>query len=557
MADKTGTVIGKDQVPILVKYVDSADGTWKRRIRAIAGGAGSDKYGTVVGINQDPITVRYVDQLDGTYAERIDLIGAAGTGDLLFTPDATYDIGKSGATRPRDIFLSRNLTVGGQVLASSGNAALPGYAFSGATGTGLARVSGDEFYFSINGTAKLRITALGGVIMNSGTNFGWCDNTAANAGSVDLTLFRDAANTLAQRNGTAAQVLRIYNTFTDASNYERGKLEWAGNIFTIGTEKLGSGSARSVQVIGDSVIFSSGAGSNRWIIDSSGNFITAADNTVDIGASGATRPRSIYVGTQFLGVIGSAGTPSYSFAADPDTGIFSTADQLKFATGGTQRAFIDSGNGGRICCYQLAFDPSSSDVLLQRDAANVLALRNGVNAQAFRLYNTYTDASNWERFNFEWFSNRAKLLTDALGTGTPRPLAIGTQGAASLFITTTGSDRWEINGSGHILGVTDNSYDVGDATHRPRNIYVGNNELIGVAAVGTSGAKVLGIGTGTEPSTSPADMVQLYSVDISAGNASLGLRTETAVATDAALVSTNSLTVRINGANYKIPLVSA
>ena len=32
--------------------------------------------------------------------------------DLLFT-DATYDIGKSGATRPRDIFASRNVTVGG------------------------------------------------------------------------------------------------------------------------------------------------------------------------------------------------------------------------------------------------------------------------------------------------------------------------------------------------------------------------------------------------------------------------------------------------------------
>lgn len=34
------------------------------------------------------------------------------TGDLKFT-DATYDIGKSGATRPRDLFLSRNVTAGG------------------------------------------------------------------------------------------------------------------------------------------------------------------------------------------------------------------------------------------------------------------------------------------------------------------------------------------------------------------------------------------------------------------------------------------------------------
>ena len=35
-------------------------------------------------------------------------------GDLLFT-DATYDIGKSGATRPRDGFFSRNVTIGGNV----------------------------------------------------------------------------------------------------------------------------------------------------------------------------------------------------------------------------------------------------------------------------------------------------------------------------------------------------------------------------------------------------------------------------------------------------------
>jgi hypothetical protein len=34
--------------------------------------------------------------------------------DLKFT-DATYDIGKSGATRPRDLFLSRNATIGGTV----------------------------------------------------------------------------------------------------------------------------------------------------------------------------------------------------------------------------------------------------------------------------------------------------------------------------------------------------------------------------------------------------------------------------------------------------------
>ena len=39
------------------------------------------------------------------------------TQDLLFT-DATYDIGKSGATRPRDLFTSRNATVGSDIVVS-------------------------------------------------------------------------------------------------------------------------------------------------------------------------------------------------------------------------------------------------------------------------------------------------------------------------------------------------------------------------------------------------------------------------------------------------------
>ena len=40
---------------------------------------------------------------------------------------------------------------------------------------------------------------------------------------------------------------------------------------------------------------------------------------------------------------------------------------------------------------------NSSDVILARDAANALALRNSTAAQQFNLYNTYTDASNYER----------------------------------------------------------------------------------------------------------------------------------------------------------------
>jgi hypothetical protein len=61
-------------------------------------------------------------------------------------------------------------------------------------------------------------------------------------------LIRDAANTLAQRNGTNAQTFRVYNTFTDASNYERGFLRWNSNVFEVGPEAAGTGTARPMRI---------------------------------------------------------------------------------------------------------------------------------------------------------------------------------------------------------------------------------------------------------------------------------------------------------------------
>lgn len=85
-------------------------------------------------------------------------------------------------------------------------------------------------------------------------------------------------------------------------------------------------------------------------------------------------------------------------------------------------------------------------------------------------------------------------------------------------------------------------------------IEAGGNVGISTTAFGTSAAGVLGIGNGTEPSSSPADMIQLYSVDLSAGNATLGLRTETAVTAAAAGASDAYLSIRVNGATYKLLL---
>ncbi len=92
----------------------------------------------------------------------------------------------------------------------------------------------------------------------------------------------------------------------------------------------------------------------------------------------------------------------------------------------------------------------------------------------------------------------------------------------------------------------------GTIAERMRLTAAGNLGL-GTSTFGTSATATLALFNGTEPSTSPADTVQLFSVDISAGNASLGIRTETAVVSET-VVSDRTLAVKINATVYKICL---
>jgi len=76
---------------------------------------------------------------------------------------------------------------------------------------------------------------------------------SSGGGSV-VTLATDGSHTFAQRDGSNGQTFRLYNTFTDASNYERGFLRWNSNVLQIGTEKgSGGGTARALEFQTDGV----------------------------------------------------------------------------------------------------------------------------------------------------------------------------------------------------------------------------------------------------------------------------------------------------------------
>lgn len=69
-----------------------------------------------------------------------------------------------------------------------------------------------------------------------------------NAGAFGGANLYFSTNLLEQRNGPSQpQNFRIYNTYTDASNFERAKFAWESNSLVIGTEKLGTGLDRSIQ----------------------------------------------------------------------------------------------------------------------------------------------------------------------------------------------------------------------------------------------------------------------------------------------------------------------
>lgn len=185
-------------------------------------------------------------------------------------------------------------------LAGDGAVGTPSFAFVSGDRQGFYR-SGTSTIYAQGGNSLITYDAsgnmtlaLGSVAVPNASFFQWANGT---------TLATDAANTLALRNGTNAQSFNIYNTYTDAANFERGFMNWSGNQFQIGTTQGGTGVARNLNFIT--------SGSGRWQINTNGHFLAVSDNTYDIGASGATRPRTGYFGTSIV-VAGTTILPNFS-----------------------------------------------------------------------------------------------------------------------------------------------------------------------------------------------------------------------------------------------------
>jgi hypothetical protein len=176
------------------------------------------------------------------------------------------------------------------------------YLLSGGTYPAINAPSGGGVQFSVSNAAKAAVIA-GGFIAADTSYIAFGDGFNPAIATPDVVLYRDAANTLALRNSTTAQTFRVYETAdgSPGSNYSRLAIKLSSNIWTIIPENAGTGSGnRGVDVIANGTLRLGSNGGEKWSINTSGDFLLLSDNVSDIGASGATRPRTGYFGTSVV-----------------------------------------------------------------------------------------------------------------------------------------------------------------------------------------------------------------------------------------------------------------
>lgn len=291
---------------------------------------------------------------------------------------------------------------------------------------------------------------------------------------IDLQLHRDAADTLAQRRGTNPQTQRWYGSYTDASNNEGFEIVTQAGDTLLRSFANGTGTRRDLTLA---------ASSSAWVeIDGRAlSFVYDLDQVAGIG--------NWFKGSNKTGAAIGASSGLYFNSGDTlssgsfDTGLArDSAGVLKVTDGGaglgdlvagkfigpssrvvfdgfklfsggfaTSRAGIEFTNTGgfpssgnaveaNIYAYALGLHISNS--------ADALSLQRGTNPQTFLGYNTWTDASNWERWFMRWASNVLEIGTEAAGTGGNRGMLINAAGRLALVRLGQTYDQVDIESGG-------------------------------------------------------------------------------------------------------------
>ncbi|QQR82387.1 tail fiber domain-containing protein [Candidatus Campbellbacteria bacterium] len=328
------------------------------------------------------------------------LVGGTGATDDLVLDGSAATAGSVTVSEDGDI------NVGGLLSVRHSNVSAPYYSLAtfGSASTGYLSISqGDSvgrilnfFYGSDMG-------------LSNGSSLLWSDSTDGALGTVDTGLSRISAGILGVTNGSSGGGALYANYFNATS--------------TTATSTFG-GRIISPGIVGG--------------ITGSGILTLDGDQTVAGSASVAANGVISYNATQNTGSISigpmnyeNLGSVAYTIGAD--------------ARSGQQGMFLATGGSlANLAIRNLFLGTGSTDwggtfVALIADGANALAQRNSTNAQNFRLYGTYTDTNNYERFTASTTQGTGVVLgMETAGTGADNlHIILSPAGTGNVGIGTT------------------------------------------------------------------------------------------------------------------------
>lgn len=284
---------------------------------------------------------------------------------------------------------------------------------------------------------------------------------------------------------------RLATGTASASTYLRGDQTW---------QAIAAGGISSLNALTDATqTFAVGTSGTNFAIVS-----TAGVHTFNLPDASATARGVITTGTQtiagdktFTGVMritgGNQNVPTLRLADGNVYGMWHTSNGWTFSDGTSpvvrlsaaglhvvSPAIFGASNDGAIGWG----NTYNSTMVTQwrEDAPNIIAQRNGTNAQAYRLYNTYTSATSFERLNIAWAANICTIeVTAGSGGGTLRGLRIGGSSSALVGLwgvtpiaqpTTAVAAATRVGGGGTTLTDTDtfDGYTLGQIVKALRNI---------------------------------------------------------------------------------------
>jgi hypothetical protein len=171
----------------------------------------------------------------------------------------------------------------------------------------------------------------------------------------------------------------------------------------------------------------------------------------------------------------------------------STGARLKFQ--GSDRSTTVGGNDNAFCVFDGRFQAYSTDGTLYQgvnsnatvtyfticgEAADTWSQRRGTNAQTFRLYSTYTDSSNYSRLSMTGDASTFTIDAQQAGTGTMQALDLKVRGGNyfSLNHSVQGIVYYK-----NMYPGADNTYNLGGASNRILDLYVGNDVMLSSGSI--------------------------------------------------------------------------